>query len=96
MTLGTMSLIAGLFTLAAAIVLFARRRSIATGLFLFGTLVTPLAFTLAFLTRGTTGYAFFVAVVGPLCAGVGLLWYALTLPRISTAGMQQSAPRTPD
>jgi hypothetical protein len=95
MTIATMSLITGLLTFAAAIVLFVRRRSIATGLFLLGTIITPiLPLTGMFFSRSTFGYAVLIASIGPVCAGVGLLWYALALPKTSTTGTEASVAST--
>jgi hypothetical protein len=84
MTIGIMSFISGVLMIAAAIILFVRRRSGATGLFLAGTILTPiLPITGVFFSRETITLAFLVASIGPVCVAVGLLWFALSLPKQS-------------
>ena len=84
------SLVAQLMGVAAAIVLFARMRSIGTGLFLVGTIAIPayplLAIPLGVGAPGSVGakLAAFLVVGAPLCASLGLLWHAITTPKPNT------------
>lgn len=91
-----MSTITSLLGLAAAIVLFARMRSTATGLFLFGTLLTPalpwISYFLGIGGRDTISYAAVFLSIGPLCAGVGLLWHALTTPKSARISDRPTTP----
>jgi hypothetical protein len=78
--------VAALITVVAAIILFVRIRSMATGLLLFGIAVTATSpftsFFLASIAKGSSNYLILVGVLlGPLCSSAGLLWYALTVPK---------------
>lgn len=83
---GILGPVAVLITVAAAIILFVRIRSMATGLLLFGIVVTAaspfIGFFLAPVAKGFSSYSgLFALFVGPLCSSAGLLWYALTIPK---------------
>lgn len=83
---GIMGQIAALIAVVAAIILFVRVRSMATGLLLFGIVVMAaapfIAFFLASIAKGpVSGLVLFFAIIGPLCASAGLLWHALTIPK---------------
>jgi hypothetical protein len=91
-----MGAITTLLGIAAAIALFARMRSKAAGLFLFGTLITPalpfISYFLGLGGRGTISYSVVLLSIGPLCAGIGLLWHALTTPKPATTNASPEAP----
>jgi hypothetical protein len=85
-----MSGLTGLLALAAAIVLFIRSRSAATGLFLAGTAVHAVSpFTISMFGYGLPFMA--IMTLANICASVGLLWYAIQLPK---AGAAAVAPAT--
>jgi hypothetical protein len=95
-----MSTLATLLMLVAAVTLFVRMRSKATALYLFGMLLTPaLPFIGHFLGMGSraniaAGYAALFFSIGPLCAGIGLLWHALTTPKSVQANAPSQVPPT--
>ena len=75
------SAITGLLGLIGAVVLFTRSRSTATILFLVGSAVQAvLPFTSGLASSYIVIY-FGVIALANLCAGIGLLWYALQLPK---------------
>ena len=79
------SFITGLLSFAAALVLFLRVRSPATGLFLGGTAVSPLVPFMTYLL-GHNMLAFMGLIsLAHVCAAAGLLWYAISLPKAVAA-----------
>jgi hypothetical protein len=89
--------ITGLLGFAAALVLFMRSRSAATGLFLAGSTVQMLIpFSSWFFGSYTMGYLGLITLSN-LCAGIGLLWYALQLPKAGVpAPVAAAAPAESD
>jgi hypothetical protein len=75
------SFITGLLSFIAALVLFLRVRSTATGLFLGGTAISPLVPFMTYLL-GHNMMAFMgLIALAHVCAAVGLLMYAISLPK---------------
>ena len=75
------SFITGLLSFAAALVLFLRARSAATGLFLAGTAVSPLIPFMGFLLHQNMLAYMGIIALAHICAAAGLLWYAMGLPK---------------
>ena len=86
------SFITGLLSFAAALVLFLRVRSAATGLLLAGTAIQPLIPFMGFLLHQNMLAYMGVIALAHVCAAGGLLWYALSLPK---AAAPASAPAEP-
>jgi hypothetical protein len=83
---GILGQVSALIAVVAAIVLFVRVRTMATGLLLFGIavmVVSPfISLFVASVAKGPTSILVLVfAVIGPLCSSAGLLWHALTVPK---------------
>ena len=76
------SQIASLVMIMAGIVLFLRVRTVATGLFLLGSIVAPiLPLAGLIFERHQLGPATAILSVGPVCTAVGLFWYATAVRR---------------
>jgi hypothetical protein len=79
------SQIASLVMIMAAIVLFVRMRSVATGLFLFGSVIGPvLPLAGLIFERNQFGSAGEILSIGPICTAIGLFWYATTVQKAPT------------
>lgn len=77
----SLSVIIGLLSFAAAIVLFLRARSAATGLLLAGTAIQPLIPFMSFMLGQNMLAYMGIISLAHVCAAAGLLWYALSLPK---------------
>ena len=82
----------GLLSFAAALVLFLRVRSPATGLFLAGTAISPLIPFASFLIAQNIVAYMGIITFAHICAAVGLLWYAIGLPKAAAAAPAAAAP----
>jgi hypothetical protein len=85
--------ITGLLGFVAALVLFLRARSPATGLFLGGTAIQALIpFAGYFIGQNIVAYMGIISLAH-ICAAAGLLWYAIGLPKAAApvpAGSNQN------
>ena len=78
---GVLNNMSTLLVLATAVALFARLRSGAAGLFLLGTLFQSL-FPIVSFHLGLKQVSVVYLYLGSVCAGIGLLWHAMSTPKV--------------